>query len=355
MSPRSAIRRAAVIGTTSWGTTLAVLLARNGLEVGLWARSEEEAARLRADGENQRRRPGLRFPPSLSVDSGEHAFEGAQLVVVAVPSHTVRHNLERAGPFVPPGAAVVSAVKGLEVGSGLRISEVIAQCLPPLSLGASRPQGRAEAVCVLSGPNLSAEVAAGLPAAAVIACIDLSLAARVQRAFMAPAFRVYTSGDVVGVELAGALKNIFAIGAGLADGLGFGDNAKAALLTRGLAEMTRLGQALGAQPLTFAGLAGMGDLIATCYSDLSRNHRLGRELAAGRRLDEILRGMDEVAEGVNATRVALSLANHAGVEMPIVEMAHRVLFEGLEPRRAVVELMLRQPKHELTGIHRPGG
>ena len=343
MSPGRPIRRAVVVGTTAWGTTLAVLLARNGLEVALWARNEEEATRLRADGENRRRRPGLRFPPSLSVASDPALFLGAQMVVVAVASHTVRQNLSRVGPFISPDAVVVSAIKGLEVETGLRMSEVIADAVPAL----------ANRISVLSGPNLSAEVAAGLPAAAVVASADLSLAARVQRAFMSAAFRVYTSTDVVGVELAGALKNIFAIGAGLADGLGFGDNAKAALLTRGLAEMTRLGLALGAQPLTFAGLAGMGDLIATCYSDLSRNHRLGRELAAGRSLEEVLRGMDEVAEGVNATQAACALARRLGVEMPIAETARRVLFEGLDPRRAVAELMLREPKHELTGIHRP--
>lgn len=212
----------------------------------------------------------------------------------------------------------------------------------------------ANPICVISGPNLSAEVAAGLPAAAVVASADLRAAERVQQAFMSTTFRVYASADVVGVEVAGALKNVFAIGAGLADGLGFGDNGKAALLTRGLAEMTRLGLAMGAQPLTFAGLAGMGDLIATCYSDLSRNHRLGRELAAGRSLEEVLRDMDEVAEGVNATRAVCILARRLGVEMPIAEMMGRILFEGAELRRAVVELMLREPKHELSGLHHPG-
>lgn len=306
----------------------------------LWARDEEEAARLQHAGEN-RRQPGLRFPSSLEVTSDPYrAFAEADLTVLAVPSHCLRENLRRIREALAPGTTVLSAIKGLEVESGLRMSEVIGEELPSLS----------SPVCVLSGPNLSREVAQGLPAASVVACTDLEAAGRVQRALMSPSLRIYTSSDVIGVEMAGALKNVLAIGAGLADGLGYGDNAKAAFLTRGLAEMTRLGVALGAQPLTFAGLAGVGDLMATCYSPHSRNRRLGLALARGCSLGQALADLGEVAEGVNTTLVALRLARQAGVEMPITEQVYRVLFEGQDPGQGVSVLMRRQAKPELSDI-----
>jgi len=334
------IERVGVLGTTAWGTTLAVLAASRGQRVCLWARDEEEAARLRRAGEN-RRQPGLRFPPSLEVTSDpRRAFAEADLAVLAVPSHCLRENLRCIREALARSTTVLSAVKGLEVESGLRMSEVIREEMPSLS----------GPVCVLSGPNLSREVAQGLPAASVVACADLEAAGRVQRALMSTFLRIYTSSDLVGVEMAGALKNVLAIGAGLADGLGYGDNAKAAFLTRGLAEMTRLGVALGAQPLTFAGLAGVGDLMATCYSPHSRNRRLGLELARGRPLDEALADLGGVAEGVNTTPVALRLACQAGVEMPITEQVYRVLFEGQDPGQCVSVLMCRQAKPEFIGI-----
>lgn len=320
-----------------------MLLARGGRRVVVWARSEAEASALRAAGESPRQ-PGLRFPPSLQVTAeAEAAFLPAEMVVVAVPAQRVRENLRALAAAFDWSSLFLSAVKGLERESGQRMSEVMVEELPWLASGQ---------LCALSGPNLSKEIARGLPSATVVASASAAASRAVQEALMSPALRVYTSEDMVGVELGGALKNIVAIGAGMADGFGSGDNAKAALLTRGLAEMTRLGVAAGAHPLTFAGLAGMGDLVATAQSRLSRNRRVGEELARGRPLQEILAGMDEVAEGVETTRAARELARRLGVEMPITEALYEVLFAGKEPRRALAELMSREPTHELRGLGR---
>jgi glycerol-3-phosphate dehydrogenase (NAD(P)+) len=234
--------------------------------------------------------------------------------------------------------ALLIAAKGLESRTGLRMSQVV-----EAELGLRRQQR----VAVLSGPNLAAEVAKGMPTSAVIACADSDLARQIQQVFMQPAFRVYTNPDLVGVELGGALKNVIAIGAGISDGLGFGDNTKAAYLTRGLAEMTRLGVALGANPATFQGLSGVGDLVVTCAGPSSRNHHVGKELAAGRSLKSILSEMRQIAEGVPSARAALRLAVRAGVEAPITEAICSVLFEGLDPRKAVANLMTRSGKDEL--------
>ena len=335
------IGKAAVVGSTSWGTVLAVLLARSGRSVGLCAHDARDASMLRRDGENARLQPGLRFPSNVEVtDEISEALAGAGLLVIAVPSATLRENLRAVRPHLDRGTQVLSAVKGLEAETGKRMSQVIGEELPELE----RP------LCVLSGPNLSREIARGLPAATIVACADLSTAQRVADLLMGPLFRVYTNEDVAGVELAGALKNIIAIGAGMGDGFGYGDNAKAAFLTRGLAEIARLGIAAGAQPLTFSGLAGVGDLMATCYSPLSRNHAVGVELARGRRLDDVLQSLGQVAEGVTTTIAARELARRLSVEMPITEKMHQVLFEGLDPHRAVAELMVREPKHELHGV-----
>ncbi len=335
------MERAAVVGATSWGTVLAVLLARNGLPVRLSAFDEAEASALRRDGENVRLQPGLRLPPSLKVtDAPADTLESATLLVVAVPSSTLRENLRNLRPHLDPLTLVLSAVKGLERDTAKRMSQVFREELTEM----------AQPLCVLSGPNLSREIAQGLPAATIIACEDLSLAERAREMLMSAQLRVYTNDDVAGVELAGALKNIIAIGAGICDGFGLGDNARAGFVTRGLAEIARLGVAAGAQPLTFLGLAGVGDLVATCYSPLSRNHRLGVELAKGRSLDDILTSLGGVAEGVTTTVAALELARRHGVEMPIAEKTYQVLFEGLEPRRAAAELMGRSPRHELHDV-----
>ncbi len=331
-----------VVGTTSWGTTLALITARQGHNVTLWARTPAEAKQLQHDRENKRLLPGFPFPTTLRVTTSEDdAFGHAQLVILAVPSKSVRANVRRVRDAVPHDALVVSATKGLEVSTGLRISQVLKEELPKAL------QSR---ICVLSGPNLSTEVARGLPASTVVASVDTQVALAVQDALMTPLFRVYTSNDMVGVELAGALKNIIALGAGIGDGLGYGNNSKAAFITRGLTEITRLGVSAGASPLTFAGLAGMGDLIATAASPLSRNRFVGEQLAKGRPLQEILASMQNVAEGVDTTAAAVKMAQELGVEMPITQAAYRILFEGLDPRQAVVELMGRAPQPEWVGM-----
>ena len=330
--------RVGVVGTTSWGTTLAILLTRNGHQVTLWARTPQEAAELASRRENRRLLPGIPLPDELRITSApSEALGGADLVLLAVPSGRLRENLRRLRESIPPGCVLLSAVKGLERETGKRMSQAIEEEVPGLF------QHR---VAVLSGPNLSREVARGLPTSTVVACRDPAVARWVQEVVGCTAFRVYTSGDLVGVELAGALKNIIAIAAGVADGLGYGANAKAALITRGLVEITRLGAALGASPLTFAGLAGLGDLMATCFSPLSRNRFVGEQVGRGRPLKEVLASMVHTAEGVDTTVAARRLAREWGVEMPITEAAHQVLFEGLEPRQAVARLLGRAPGPE---------
>ena len=329
----------AVIGTTTWGTTLALLLARRGVPVRLWARSDDEAARLRQDGEHKLRLPGHPFPPAMAVTSSlADALRDAGAVIFAVPSETLRENARLLASHSSGSPVIVSACKGLEQGTLDRMSQVLAQELP---------NSMVDGICALSGPNLAREIVSGIPASTVVASASRHAAEAAQRLLNSPVFRVYTNADVVGVELAGALKNIVAIGAGICDGLQFGNNAKAALVTRGLAEITRLGLAAGAGPLTFSGLAGLGDLIATCYSSLSRNRMVGERIAQGRTLREAVVSLGgEVAEGVTTTPAAVAMAHQLGVEMPIAETARRVLFEGLSPKQAALELMGRPPRPE---------
>lgn len=347
-------RALAVIGTGSWGVILAAHAAANGTLVALLARGEMEASALRAAGESPRA-PGVRFPPTLLVTADPlAALHGTPVVLLVVPAQTMRANLRAVRAQLSPHATLVSASKGLEIGTALRMSQVIAQEASAVvtQTGGNEIGGTIQvpAIAALSGPNLSKEVAALKPASSVVACVDEAAARRVQALLMGPRFRVYTHTDVVGVELAGALKNVVALGAGMCDGLDAGDNAKSALMTRGLAEMARLGRAAGAQPLTFAGLAGLGDLVATCMSRLSRNRSVGEQLARGRSLSVIQAEMHQVAEGVTTTVAALQLARQFGVEMPITELVYRVLFEGLEPQLAGAALMQRDPKHELEGF-----
>lgn len=329
-----AFQRAAVIGTTAWGTTLAVLLARNGLEVTLLARTTEEAEGLAARRQNDRRLPGVVFPPSLVPSSDLAHLADAELVCFVVPSQTMADTASQLCSAIGHSATVLSASKGVELDSGRRMSEVLQEALP----------GRT--IAVLSGPNLSREVAAGLPTTTVIASRDTTRLEALRDAFHSRTFRVYTSDDVVGVELGGALKNIVAIAAGMVDAFGYGDNAKAAVMTRGLAEMTRLGVAAGADPLTFQGIAGVADLIATSYSPLSRNRRLGEQLASGVSLADALEAMGETAEGAATTPAALRLARRLGIEMPIAEGLHTILYEGVSPQAAVAALLERDPKAE---------
>ena len=337
MSPQVAI-----IGNGSWGTTLGIMLARKGVEACLWTRTEEEAQRLNSERSNSYRLPDHEFPRALTVSSSlSVALEHTDMVLLAVPCNAMRENARRIGPLLDAGVVVLSASKGLERDSAKRMSQVLVEELPaPLH----------HAICVLSGPNLSKEIADGQPASTVIASLNSQAAQRARDYLMSPIFRAYTNTDVIGVELGGALKNIIAIGAGMSDGLGYGDNAKAAFITRGLVEITRLGVAAGAWPLTFAGLACLGDLIATCSSRLSRNYYVGEQLAKGRPLKAIRDSMRYIAEGVDTTVAALSMAKGLGVDMPITACTYRVLFEGMEPERAVIELMSRAPRPEWDGI-----
>lgn len=327
--------RAVVVGTTAWGTTLALLLARNGVPTTLLARTAGEASRLARAGENPDRLPGSPFPEGLSVASGEASLRDADVLCLAVPSRTMPENLRRLAPAVAPGAVVLSATKGIEPGSGRRMCELLEEALP------GRP------VAALSGPNLSYEVAAGLPGTTVIASESGAVAASLARAFHSTRFRVYRSRDVAGVELGGALKNVIAIASGIVDALGYGDNAKASILTRGLAEMTRLGVAAGAEPSTFYGLAGAGDLVATSYAPRSRNRRLGELLGRGVALEEALARLAETAEGVVTTPAALVLARRHGVEMPIAEGLAGILAGTSSPAEVVRSLMEREAAAEL--------
>ena len=330
-----------IIGTTSWGITLALMLARKGLEVRLWARTEREANELRSAGPNQSQFPGITFPPQVVITSQlSEALADIKAVILAVPSQTMRQNIKLVASHLTRSTLVVSAAKGVEIGSGKRMSQVIAEEI--------NPHFRSN-ISVLSGPNLSREILHNLPAASVVASDEKTTAKKVQKLLTTPNFFVFTNSDVIGVELGGALKNIIALGAGIIDGLGYGDNTKAALMTRGLTEITALGVALGANPLTFSGLAGLGDLIATCTSSLSRNHYVGAELAKGRPLTEIIDSMTEVAEGVSTSLVARNLAQPLGLEMPINENIYQILYENADPRQVATGLMGGSARHELTG------
>lgn len=330
----------AVIGTTSFGITLGALLARNGSKVSLWARTEQEAADLARNGPSPLLTNAC-FPPELSITSSlSEALDKARAVILAVPSQTVRQNMKLASEHLTKTMLIISAAKGLEMESGKRMSQVIAEEINPAFK---------HNICVLSGPNLAQEILNGLPAATVAAAEDEEIARKAQKLLATPSLCVFTNMDVTGVELGGSLKNIIALGAGITDGLGYGDNAKAALITRGLTEITALGVALGANAITFAGLTGLGDLIATCSSTLSRNHYFGVELAKGRAPQEITETMTGVAEGVGTTLAVWKLAHQMGIEMPITETIYSVLYEGAEIRQAAIELMRIEAAHELAG------
>ncbi len=330
--------RVAIVGTTTWGTTLGIILARNSVPVCIWARTPDEATELDSHRQNKRFLPQVPFPDSLKIASDiEEAVTPAGLVIIAVPSDRLRENIRCIHDNISAGATILSATKGLELPQGKRMSQVMQEELP---------QQFHPSICALSGPNLAHEIVQGNLSSTVVAGSDSSDTKRAQSALMSNSFRVYTSNDVIGVELAGALKNIIGLGAGIADGMGAGANSKSAFITRGLAEITRLGIAAGAQPLTFAGLAGLGDLIATCTSPLSRNRHVGEQLARGRTWPEIQHSMDNVAEGVNATTAALAMASQLNVEMPITQVTYRVLFDGLSPKEAAAELMERPARSE---------
>jgi glycerol-3-phosphate dehydrogenase (NAD(P)+) len=333
----TAAPRVAIVGAGAWGTTLAALVARTEPVV-LVAKDAETAHRIDAARENERRLPGVRLPDALSISGDPAAMDGADLVIYAAPSTHLRSTVERTATHVSPAADILSVVKGLEPGSLLRMSQVIEEA-------GTFTQRQ---VAALSGPNLATEIARGLPASAVVAAEDPMLADRIVERVGRREFRLYVNSDLLGVELCGALKNVVAIAAGAADGLGFGDNGKAGLMTRGLAEMTRLGIAAGANPLTFAGLAGIGDVIATCGSTLSRNHRLGVELAKGRKWADLEHELPGTAEGAYTVDAALGLARRHDVEMPIAQEVHNALFEGKSVQRCLVDLLSRESKDELA-------
>jgi glycerol-3-phosphate dehydrogenase (NAD(P)+) len=330
--------KVAVIGAGSWGTAVAAISARNVGTV-LWARRPELAEEVNGQHRNTAYLAGFDLPGTLSAtDSLEVALDGADVVVMGVPSHGFRDILGQLQPHLGAGVPIVSLSKGVEQGTLKRMTEVIDEVVP------GRPSG------VLTGPNLAKEIMAGFPAASVVAMTDPDVATDLQHVFSTDAFRVYTNDDVVGCEVAGALKNVMAIASGIADGMGFGDNTRAALITRGLAELTRLGVALGGEPLTFSGLAGMGDLVATCISQQSRNRHVGEELGKGRSIDDIVAEMKMVAEGVKTSRAVVDLARRVGVEMPIAEQVVEVLYEGKRAIDVIPALMNREAKAELHGI-----
>ncbi len=329
--------RAAVMGAGSWGTAYGMLLADAGHDVVLWGRDPELCEAINGTHVNAKYLPGVVLPERLSAsaDPGS-ALAGAELVVLAVPSQTLRQNLTAWGSDVPGEVPVVSLMKGLELQTRQRMSQVVSDVL-------GTP---ARLVAVVSGPNLAREIAAHQPAATVVACVDEQVAQRVQAASLTPYFRPYTNVDVVGVELGGVVKNVIALATGMAEGMGFGDNTKASIITRGLAEMTRLGVAMGADPLTFAGLAGVGDLVATCMSPLSRNRTFGENLGRGMTLDDVVAATHQTAEGVKSSRAVLDLARDLGVDMPIAEHVVAVVHEGMAPKDMVRSIMSRETKAE---------
>ncbi|MEU1231006.1 NAD(P)H-dependent glycerol-3-phosphate dehydrogenase [Streptomyces sp. NPDC005828] len=329
--------KAAVFGNGSWGTAFAMVLADAGCEVSLWGRRAELAEEINTTRTNPDYLPGVELPKGITAtaDAAEAAAD-ADFTVLVVPSQTLRGNLAAWKPVLAPDTVLVSLMKGVELGTAKRMSEVITEV-------ADVPADR---VAVLTGPNLAKEIAARQPAAAVVACSDETVAQRLQTACMTPYFRPYTNTDVVGCELGGAVKNVIGLAVGIANGMGLGDNSKATLITRGLAETTRLGLAMGADPLTFSGLAGLGDLVATCSSPLSRNNTFGTNLGRGMTLQETIAATKQTAEGVKSCESVLDLGRRHGVDMPITETVVSIVHDGKPPVVALKELMSRSAKPE---------
>jgi len=333
------IEKIGVIGAGSWGTALANLLASKGKSVDLWVREEEVYDQIRLGHENEVFLPGFVLSDNLRpVRYFEEALYEKELALVVVPSHVFRDVLVAMRPHLQEGMNLITGTKGIENATGMMMSQVAANVLPETFV---------KTYSCLSGPSFAKEISSGYPAAVTIACHDMAYAVRLQQLFSTSFFRVYTTRDLIGTELGGALKNVIAIAAGVSDGLDFGHNARAALITRGLAEITRLGVVMGANPHTFAGLAGMGDLVLTCTGDLSRNRTVGLKIGKGASLDEIVDGMQMVAEGIKTARSVYELSTKVGVEMPIVTQVYKVLYEKKDPREAVKALMARDLKVEL--------
>ncbi len=332
------VLKTTVLGAGSWGTALAHLLANKGYPTHLWARRPAMAEAIQANRENQAYLPGFRLPDTLEATSDlEYALSESDVVVCVVPTHGLRQVLTDAAPFLETGVPIVSAIKGIENETLMLVSEMFEDILP---------ESHHSQLTYLGGPSFAKEVAAGIPTAVCVAGRNQGIVTAAQKALTTERFRVYSTEDVVGVELGGALKNVVAIAAGIGDGLGFGHNTRAGLITRGLAEISRLALARGANPLTLAGLSGMGDLVLTCTGDLSRNRNVGLQIGQGKSLEDILGSMQMVAEGVRTTKSAKALSEKVGVEMPITDEVHAMLYENKSPLKAVVDLMTRPLRAE---------
>ena len=322
-----------IVGSTTWGTTLAIINSMEGKDVVLLVRTEKESNMLNKNRENKRFLPGIFLPETLKISSAtQNVIPRTNLLLIAVPSQTLRQNIRAISTYIPDSTIIVSASKGLEASSGMRMSEIIKEEIPTRS---------SDNVCALSGPNLSNEILAGKPSSSVIASNNESTAKYAQSLLNCSHLRLYTNVDLVGVEICGALKNITAIAAGICDGLDLGDNAKASIITRGLAEMARFGNSLGAETSTFSGLAGMGDLIATCSSGLSRNNQVGRMLAKNIPLDKIRKNMDNVAEGIETTKAVVTISSKLNIDLPIINAVSKILFDEMSVENATKELMAR--------------
>ena len=333
------MKKVSVIGAGSWGSALAVLLANNGHEVTLWTHDPHEIEMLSTKREQQEKLPGVKLPDNISIEADlETALTDEDVVVMAVPSPVVRTVAKQMSPFVKDGQIIVNVAKGIEDVTYKTLSDIIEEEIP-----------NAE-VCVLSGPSHAEEVGIGIPTTVVIGAKNKKTAEMLQDVFMNKVFRVYTSSDIIGIELGGALKNVIALAAGTVDGLGYGDNTKAALMTRGIAELTRLGEAMGGKPETFSGLTGVGDLIVTCTSVHSRNRKAGYLMGKGMTADEAMKEVKMVVEGVYSAKAALGLAKKCNVAVPIVEAVNRVLFENADPKEEVSNLLLRERKQEHTNL-----
>lgn len=337
----STIKKVAVIGAGSWGTAIAGVLSGKGLPTVLWGHNKEHVAALEKDRENRRYLSGFIFPPSLQLTATlEEAVRGAAVVCMVVPSHGFRTVFEKLAPFLEKGAFIVSAVKGIENSSLMTMTQVMRQ-----TLGTDLKRKNLT-LSVLSGPSFAKEVAQGLPTLVTVGCDELEKAKFLQKVFVSERFRVYAAQDMIGLEISAALKNIVAIAAGICDGLGYGLNSRAALITRGLAEITRMGVAMGADPATFSGLSGLGDLVLTCTGDLSRNRTVGLKLGQGKKLPRILEEMEMVAEGVKTTKSVHDLVLRMGVDMPILEQVYQILYEEKDCSKAVSDLLTRELKVE---------
>lgn len=333
-----------VVGAGGWGTALSLIMAGKGYRVKLWVRTAKNCDQVKEERENKKYLPGIYLPDNIVVSNDlEEIIENSKLIVLAVPSHSFRKVVKEIKNNIYKEAVLVSATKGIEIDTLMRMSQVLGEELGPNYF---------TRIAALSGPNHAEEVSREIPSATVVAAEKRETAKLVQDVFMSPSFRVYTNPDLTGVELGGSLKNIIALGSGISDGLNFGDNTKAALMTRGLVEISRLGISMGASPLTFAGLAGVGDLIATCTSNHSRNRKAGIMLGEGKKAEDITKAMEMVVEGIKTTKAAWKLSKKYSVEMPITQEIYEVIFNNKNPRSAVEDLMLRDKKFEMEEIVR---